>query len=310
MVSVTAAAAPAAGGIILEVAPWPWLFAAALPFAILSLLLGWTALPDVPPSTKRYDPVGAALNVATFGLIFGGIEVAVHAGMPILAAAVVLLGIACGTWFVRHQRGKEQPILPIDLLANPLIGLSVLGALLMSAGSMLMLLSLPFRLEHAHGFSPGEVGAILTPYPAVMIVAAPLSGTLSDRVPSGLLGAAGVVISVAGLLLLAVPPRDPGYLDLAWRLAVCGVGSSLYWAPNARLIVRATPRDRTSAAGGLIQIMRLIGQISGASLLAVLLALHLGFTMVPILTAAVLAALAGGCSLARLRGRGDFETVG
>ena len=301
VVSVTAAAAPAAGGVILELAPWPWLFAAALPFAILSLLLGWTALPAVPSSGERYDPVGAALNVATFGLIFGGIEYAVHARAPILSAAIVLLGIASGIWFIRHQRRRERPILPIDLLGDPLIGLSVLGALLMSAGATLMLLSLPFRLEHAHGFSPSEVGAILTPYPAMMIVASPLSGILSDRVRSGLLGAAGVAISVAGLLLLAFPPPAADYFDLAWRLAICGLGSSLYWAPNARLIVRAAPRHRTSAAGGLIQIMRLIGQIAGASLLASLLSLNLGVTVVPILTAAALATLAGGCSLARLR---------
>ena len=301
VVSATAAAAPAAGGLILTVAPWPWLFVTALPFALLSLLLGWKALPHVPPAAERYDATGAVLTVATFGLIFGGIEYAAHASTPIPPAGIVLLGIACGTWFVRHQRRKDQPILPIDLLGNPLIGLSVLGALLMAAGSTLLLLSLPFRLEHVHGFSPSEVGVILTPYPAMMIVASPLSGILSDRVHPGLLGAAGVGISVAGLLLLAFPPPQPGYIDFAWRLAICGAGSSFFWAPNARLIVHATPRHRTSAAGGLIQMMRLIGQISGASLLAMLLGLGQGFTTVPVLTAAVLSVMAGLCSLVRLR---------
>uniref|UniRef100_UPI003B3B4530 MFS transporter n=1 Tax=Sphingomonas sp. TaxID=28214 RepID=UPI003B3B4530 len=56
VVSVAGALAPTAGGLLLGVASWPWLFAAGAPFAILSLWLGRSALPDVPargrPDTK------------------------------------------------------------------------------------------------------------------------------------------------------------------------------------------------------------------------------------------------------------------
>ncbi|KAK0349877.1 hypothetical protein LTR94_031298, partial [Friedmanniomyces endolithicus] len=48
IVSSSAAAAPTIGGLVLSVAPWPWVFASAIPFAIASLLLG-RALPDTPP---------------------------------------------------------------------------------------------------------------------------------------------------------------------------------------------------------------------------------------------------------------------
>src|SRR5437868_8454253 len=45
VVSASAALAPSLGGFVLGVAPWPWVFASTIPFAIGSLLLG-RALPN------------------------------------------------------------------------------------------------------------------------------------------------------------------------------------------------------------------------------------------------------------------------
>ena len=64
VVSSSAALAPALGGFVLGVAPWPWVFACAVPFAVLSLLLG-RAVPDTPPAKSSYDLLGAAMSAAT-----------------------------------------------------------------------------------------------------------------------------------------------------------------------------------------------------------------------------------------------------
>src|SRR5690606_38652793 len=77
IVSGSAALAPTIGGFILAVAPWPWVFSAALPFALASLLFG-RALPDPQPRDEPFDVLGAVLCAATFGFIFLGLESAVH----------------------------------------------------------------------------------------------------------------------------------------------------------------------------------------------------------------------------------------
>jgi DHA2 family multidrug resistance protein-like MFS transporter len=300
IVSVSAASAPVAGGLILAVAPWPWLFAAGVPFAILSLWLGRAALPDVAPVVHRYNLAGALLNMATFGLLIGGIECGVHGGSPLLSLAIVILGVVFAIWFVRHERAEARPILPVDMLGDPMIGLSALGALLTFSGSMLLLLSMPFRLEQLYGFSPSEVGAVITPLPVAMMIISPLAGILSDRVRPALLGAFGMAIVASACLLLAFAPTHAGYFDFAWRMAMCGCGLSLYLAPNARLIVGSAPRHRAAAAGGLISTTRLTGQTIGATLMAILLTLGLGATVPPLL-AAVFATIAGVCSLTRMR---------
>lgn len=300
VVTSSAAAAPTIGGLVLGVAPWPWVFASAVPFAIGSLLLG-RALPDPKPRDAPFDVLGAALCAAMFGLVIGGLESGVHGDSPVVSAAIVLTGILVGVYFVRRERGEANPILPIDLLARPVLALSVTGAYTAFIASMTLLLSTPFRLQHLYGFTPAEVGAAIAPWPLTNMVVAPLAGWLSDRVPAGVLGGIGMAVSISALLLIAYMPPDPSYFDIAWRMALCGSGFGIFLPPNARLIIGSAPRERAAAAGGLVSTVRLVGQTTGATLVAALLAMGVGGGSTPPLVAAGFAAIAGLCSLARLR---------
>ena len=300
IVSSSAAAAPTIGGLVLSVAPWPWVFASAIPFAIASLLLG-RALPDAPPRDGKFDLTGAAMCAAMFGLTIGGAESAVHGDSPVVSAAIVLLGIAIGVVYVRRERATTSPILPIDLLGRPVIALSTLGGFTAFVASMTLLLSTPFRLTHEFGFTAAAVGAAIAPWPLTNMIVAPLTGWLSDRIPAGLLGGIGMAISFVALLLIAFMPADPSYFDIAWRMALCGSGFGTFLPPNARLIIGSAPRERAAAAGGLVSTVRLVGQTTGATLVAALLAMGVGAGHVPPLVSAGLALVAGLCSLARLR---------
>ncbi|GGB34394.1 multidrug MFS transporter [Sphingomonas metalli] len=299
VVSSSAALAPTLGGVILGLASWPWVFASAVPFAIASLLLG-RALPDVPTREGRFDVPGAVMCAAMFGLVIGGLETAVHGDSPVVSAAIVLVGAIVGWIFVRREQGETAPILPVDLLGRPVLALSTLGAFTAFIATMTLLLSLPFRLQTEFGFSPGGVGAAIAPWPLTTMVVAPIAGWLSDRYPAGLLGGIGMAVAIGGLIALALLPSGAGYGDIAWRMAVTGSGFGLFLSPNARLIIGSAPRERAAAAGGLISTTRMVGQTTGATLVAALLALGLGSGRMPALLAAGLALIAGLCSLARL----------
>ena len=300
VVSVSAAFAPTLGGLVLAVAPWPWVFASAVPFAMMSLLLG-RALPDSAPRAEPFDVLGGVLCAAMFGLVIGGLESAVHGDSPVVSAAVVAAGAFIGFLFVRRERGESKPILPVDLLGRPVLALSTVGAFTAFIATMTLLLTLPFRLQHVYGFEPSEVGAVIAPWPLTTMFVAPLAGALSDRYPAGVLGGIGMVIAITGLIFLALLPTDPSWLDIAWRMSLTGGGFGLFLSPNARLIIGSAPIDRAAAAGGLISTTRMVGQTTGATLVAALLAAGVGSGAVPPLTAAGLALVAGICSIARLR---------
>ncbi|MET0363896.1 MAG: MFS transporter, partial [Sphingobium sp.] len=233
VIAATAASfAPSIGGIILGIAPWNWLFAMLAPFALLSIFLGRKALPDPVARTEPYDVLGAVMCAATFGFAVFGLESGLHGDSPVISAAMGALGLGLGFIFVRRELGQARPTLPIDLLRDRTITLSTLSLLTVYMASMVIMLTLPFRLQQQYGFTPVEAGAVIAPWPLISMVVAPTSGLLSDRLPAGLLGVIGMGIATVALGTLAFTPESPRYFDLLWRVTLCGVGFGMFYSPT------------------------------------------------------------------------------
>jgi DHA2 family multidrug resistance protein-like MFS transporter len=146
-----------------------------------------------------------------------------------------------------------------------------------------------------------ETGFLLTPWPVMVGVMAPVAGRLSDRFSPGLLGGVGLAILALGLVLLLGMSNDPSAFDIGWRMAVCGVGFGFFQAPNVKAIMASAPPSRGGSASGMVATARLTGQSLGAALVAFCLTVfHLPGTWYSIAMAAGFAALASIASFSRL----------
>ena len=218
-----------------------------------------------------------------------------------MTAALFVLGAVLGIVFVRRETGRARPVFPVDLLRQNKIALSSIGLLAAFIGSMIVMLTLPFRMQQQFHYTPAEAGAVLIPWPLSILAVAPLSGMLSDRIAPGVLGGIGMCIAVAGMISLAFLPASPNHLDLVWRIAVCGVGFAMYFSPNARQIIGSARIERAAAAGALTASIRQTGQTLGSTAVAAMLAGGIGTGSFPPLIAAAFGLIAGLCSLAVLK---------
>lgn len=299
IVASSAALAPTLGGFIVGHLPWQWVFAAAVPFAVVSLGLGrW--LPEPVRQDRPPEWLSGAWSALTMLLLIGGLQLATHED-GILGAALSVAGVLSAILLVRRELKRNAPVVPVDLLVRPVIGFSALAAIacFIAAGSLM--LSLPFRLEEAMGYEPQQVGLLLLPFPLTMLVIAPLAGWMSDRIAPTKLGVTGMAIAIAGLLLLAMMPDNPGEFAIAWRLSFTALGFGLFLAPNSRLLIGQAPKDRAAAAGGLLSTARLVGQTMAAVGVGILLAGGMGLGPTPLFVACALAVVAALCSLARYK---------
>ena len=131
--------------------------------------------------------------------------------------------------------------------------------------------ALPFLLLEAYRRPPSTAGLLITAWPIATIIAAPLAGRLiGGRVADGVLGAVGLSVLSAGLALLAGLPAAPGNLDIAMRMAVCGIGFGLFQSPNNHAILTSAPVARSGAASAVLGTARLTGQTLGAVMLAII----------------------------------------
>jgi len=268
MVGVAFAVGPTVASLILSLGNWPWLFAVNVPLGIIALVFALPALPQTATGKHTLDPVAAVLNVVTFSaLIFALGEAAQRApGLEVGISAVVAL--VFGALLLWREAGHPAPMLPVDLLKQPVFALSAVTAVCSFAAQGLAFVSLPFFFETVLMRTPVETGFLMTPWPVVVAAAAPIAGRLSDRYPPGLLGGIGLAILAAGMASLAMMPAHPSVLNIGIRMAICGTGFGFFQSPNLRAIMASAPPERSGGASGTIAISRLIGQTTGAALVA------------------------------------------
>lgn len=304
VVGLSFAAGPSAASAVLSLTSWHWLFLMNVPLGLIGIAMGLYALPPTIRSARRFDGWAAALcalflattvfalNTAAQGASWG--SVATNATIAIASLAVLL----------KRQGNRPGPILAIDLLRKPVFALSSICSFFTMITQALAFVSLPFLFQTLLGYSQVETGFLITPWPALVAFAAPLAGRLSDRIPAGLLGGAGLAVLSLGMLLLATMPADPDALDVAWRMAVCGAGFGFFQSPNMRTMITSVPPERSGGAGGMSSVIGNLGQACGVAIVAALFNLFGAHgAVIALWLGAAFALLGSGASFMRLRHR-------
>ena len=270
VVAIASVAGPTLAAAILSMASWHWLFAINIPIGIAAVWLSMRFLPYNPVrlSDRRFDWRDGVMNALTFGLLIASVEGFSHGLDPRIVACGVSAFCVVGYLFVRSQLRKPYPLLPFDLLRIPIFSLSVFTSICSFVAQMLALVALPFFLQKELGYSDVQTGLLLTAWPAVIVVVAPVAGLLVERVHAGVLGGVGLTVMAAGLLLLALLPDHPTDGAIIWRLVVCGAGFGLFQSPNNSILIASAPAYRSGSASGMLATARLIGQTTGAALMA------------------------------------------
>ncbi|MFK8257041.1 MFS transporter [Erwinia sp. AnSW2-5] len=276
IVAVSSAAGPTVAAAILSVASWQWLFLINIPVGIAALYLALRFLPDNQQKSQgqRFDVTSGVMNALTFGLLISLLSGFAQGVDGRLLLAELLLLLVVGTLFIRRQLKMTFPLLPVDLFRIPVFALSIGTSVCSFCAQMLAMVSLPFFLQSVLGRSEVATGLLLTPWPLATMVMAPIAGRLIERVHAGLLGAIGLAMFASGLFALALLPANPADVDIIWRMMLCGAGFGLFQSPNNHTIISSAPRHRSGGASGMLGTARLLGQASGAALVALMFNLY------------------------------------
>ena len=270
VVALAAVTGPTLAAGILSFASWPWLFAINIPIGIVTFFMAFRHLPDNPTHVegRHFNVRDALLNAAVFGLLIGCIEMYSHGASLTTVLVGVALLLLLGFIYVRTQLHRQYPMLPFDLLRIPVFSMSVLTSIVSFTAQMMALVAIPFMLLHTFGMNAVETGLLMTSWPLVIVFVAPLAGSLIGKVHPGILGCFGLLLMSTGCFLLSYIPADASHLDIALRLALCGTGFGFFQSPNNHMLLSSAPNHRAGSAGGMLATARLVGQSTGAALVA------------------------------------------
>ncbi|MEX5634834.1 MFS transporter [Parafrankia sp. FMc2] len=293
---------PLAGGLLLELGGWRWIFWAHIPAGLLGLVLGVLLLPRTHQRAPRapFDWPGLGLLVPAVSAVLLALSAAASLSGPVAApavAALVLVAVLCAVLFARREARADHPMVDLAVVGCRGIGLRLLAGAL----SFLVLFGLLLTIPQHSEASALAVGLLLAVLPVSIGLAAPVASTLVTRFGARAVTVGAMLCVAAGLLLLAAGGSGPAVGLPALMLVGCGLG--LFTPSNNAAIMSVVPAWQSGMASGVVNMTRGLGTALGVSVSALAYAAG-GFrtTMVLLavagLVAAGLAASAGASTSA------------
>lgn len=260
---------PFLGGWLADSFGWHSVFYINVPIGLIAIMLSLIVIPRDTPAgqTEKFDLAGAfTFLVGLVSLLF-----ALNQGhnlgwtSPIILALFIASFLILGlfTWIEMHT---PTPMLDLGLFKRRVFSISTISPIMNYICVYSVLFLTPFYLIQGRGLSASQAGLLLTTQPIIMALTSPISGRLSDRIGSRLPTTLGMLILSAGLFLLSRLTLESPFWMAGLGLAIGGLGTGLFVAPNNSALMGDAPRNRQGIAAGVLALSRNVGMVLGIGL--------------------------------------------
>ena len=268
-VSLGSIAGPGIGGIILQKYTWHYIFLINIPIGLFAIILGYFVFPkskkkDIP---LNLDFLGFILFDISVISLFMGIFIGQVTGFnTTFVIGLFILAILSLAGFILRERKAKNPLIDLTIFNSIPFSLGLICAVLIFSSNLFMNTLIPFYLQDTLKLSSLLSGFILMCVPIAMVVVAPISGALSDKIGSeGLTFVGLLIVCISQILLVFIGLRTSiGYLIILTLLA--GVGVALFQSPNNSIIMSSVAPNHLGIAGSINSLARNIGMVTGLSL--------------------------------------------
>jgi DHA2 family multidrug resistance protein-like MFS transporter len=257
---------PLVGGVLLTYFWWGSVFLLGLPVMVLILIVGPRLLPEHRNSQAgRLDPLSVFLSLAAILPFVYGIKELAASGVGWQPIVAIVVGLVCGTVFVRRQRRLPDPLLDLSLLNNRACS-GALAMLLFSAitisGTCLLFIQ---YLQLVLGYSPMRSGLWLVPYTIGMIAGYMLAPALAQRMQPMYVMAGGMVVSIIGYGILTQVSGGLAMTVVGMVIAIGGLAPTV--TLGIGIVLGGADPAKAGAASSLSQTSSELGVALGVAIL-------------------------------------------
>jgi len=265
---------PVTGGFLLEHFYWGSIFLVNLPIVALALGAGVLIMPtSKDPTAPRLDLIGAGLSIAGLvSLVYAFIEAPTKGWSDsTILGALGLAAVLLATFFV-WERNSSHPMLDLNFFKNPRFtsASASISILFFAMFGVIFLLTQYFQF--VLGYSPLQAGIRLLPLAVTMMVVAPLSARVVERIGTKVVVSTGLLLSGLGVLSFTQFEVTTGYGNIFWRLMLMAVGMGLTMAPATESIMGSLPLAKAGVGSAVNDTTRQVGGALGVAIIGSVLA--------------------------------------
>ena len=303
VVALGAVLGPLVGGYIVTNYPWEWVFLINIPVGIVAILATLAIVPESrdPLASRKLDWGGLIFSsTAIFALVYALIEGPKFGWISpqtlgLLAVSAVIFGI-----FVWWERRVPDPMVKLELFAIRNFWVANVIGLAVPFGLFGIFFPMTFFLQGALGMTPLEAGLTMMPMSLMLMIVAPVSGRLSDRIGARWILTIGLTLVTLGIVLISSQvSTTTNWRPLLPALLITGIGMGMTFAPMTAAAMSQVPPRISGSASGILNTSRNIGQLLGIAVLGSVLQSRLGlhageeFRSLPVEDRALLDEIAG-----------------
>ena len=267
-------AGPILGGIIVSAIGWEWIFFINVPFGIVSIIMVWLMVPDLPRLARRLDFLSVIVSI---------IQQGPDLGWPIWIWPILVVGLALAVVFVRLQatatKRNTEALVPLDLFTIKNFTLGTISITTMGFAIGGVFIPAMLFLQNGHHLSAQQAGLYMVPIALFSGSLSPFVGRMSDRINPRVLSMIGFSFMLASIFGFVLVMRDgvPLWCILI-PVALLGIGNGFVWSPNSSTSLRDVPLHHMGAASGVYNATRQVGLVVGAAVVGAAMQIGTAYT--------------------------------
>lgn len=303
LAGASSAIGPILGGYLTKYYSWRWGFRINVGVTIL-LLLGSFLIKESRDTTHkpRIDYVGVVLcALGLLGIVYGVIQANEYGWLfakvsPVLfgylitlgglsiVPFILILGLIFLVFFLLWEKHVEDrgnvPLVSLTLFKNRTFTAGVITTAIVSLGQVGLIFILPVFLQGVLKLDALSTGIALLPLSLALLIVAPLSGLLSNKISPKVIILFGLALDVAAMFILRSSISvSTSTLQLAPGLLLYGAGMGMVMAQISNLTLSAVSVQQAGEASGVNNTLRQVGSAFGSAILGAILVTVLTSTL-------------------------------
>lgn len=265
---------PLAGGLLLDVLGWQWIFFVNVPVGVLGVALALRLIPELETHHQRFDLLGMALSgIGMFMIVFALQEGQSHNWAPWVWGTIAGgIGFMAAFLFWQHVNPND-PLVPLHIFRDRDFSLSNIGVATIGFVVTAMIVPVMFYAQEVCGLSPTRSALVVAPMAIASGALAPLVGRIIDRThPRPVIGFGFSLVAISMTWLSIEMTSTTPIWRIVLPLTVTGVGMAFIWSPLAATATRNLPPHLAGAGSGVYNTTRQVGSVLGSAGVAAFMA--------------------------------------
>ena len=264
------------GGFLTQTFSWPWIFFVNVPVGIAAFVLSLRYVPesrDVHAARASTSRGAVTVTGGLMSLVYAIVKAETDGWTSATTLGFFALSAVLLVSFILIELRSKAPLVRLSIFRVRSLTTANIVMFLVASGMFAMFFFNTLYIQQVLGFGPLKAGLAFLPFTAGIMVSAGLASAFTPRIGVRPVATAGMLISAAGLLLLARLPVDGSYAtDLLPSILLTSLGMGAVFMPLTLVATTGLENEDQGLASGLFNTSQQIGGALGLAILSTLAA--------------------------------------